>query len=188
LAVWLDAADAGTITRDDAGRVSLWRNKSERGCDATQKQPQFRPGYDPAGLNGKPVLRFDEKSATRLELPDLADGRISATIFVVLANPAPGDPKNHDARLFTTSDGQGLDYQVGLCASVPGMTTGGPRQMMVTFTDRWAKQTRVGCFSPHPQTYFTGHIAEILVYRRILTPAEQGRVRAYLVVKWDLSH
>ena len=93
LAVWLDAADAATITRDDAGRVALWKDKSERNRDATQKQPQYRPGYDPAGLNGKPVLRFDEKSATRLELPDLADGRISATMFVVLAIPWRAIPR-----------------------------------------------------------------------------------------------
>ena len=186
LGVWLDAAVAATIVKDPAGNVAAWKNKAVRGADARQAAPQHRPRYVADGLNGKPALRFNEKDATRLELPDLADRKLSATIFVVFSNPLPGARINQNPRLFTASDGQGMDYQIGLTANVPGAETGGPRQLMAVFRDRWAKKVRIGCFSPRYQTFFSGHIAEILVYTRVLTPEEQDRVRIYLLSKWNL--
>ncbi len=45
----------------------------------------------------------------------------------------------------------------------------------------------MGCFSPFPQTYFTGWISELLVWGRVLTPEEQDRTLAYLVQKWELD-
>ncbi len=186
LAVWLDAADSSTIEQDAEGRIAAWSDKSGRGNHARQPTPNHRPQCVADAMQGKPAVRFSESKATRLDLPDLADGKISATIFVVLSNPTPASAVNHDARLFTTSDGKAYDYQVGLCATVPGLETGGPRQMMATFQDRWAKAARVGCFSPNYQTYFTGDIAEILVYDRALSPEEQQQVRAYLLSKWDI--
>ena len=45
---------------------------------------------------------------------------------------------------------------------------------------------RVGCFSPQPQTFFTGEIAEVLVYRRVVPPADDLRLRVYLAAKWGL--
>lgn len=44
----------------------------------------------------------------------------------------------------------------------------------------------MGCFSPNDQTYFTGDIAEILVYRGTLTPEEKEQVNVYLFSKWAL--
>ena len=172
LAVCLDAADPETITTDDTGKVALWRDQSGQQHDAKQAKAACRPTLDPTGLNGLPALRFDERSFTRLELPDLAENKIAATIFVVFSNPVAGAEVNHDARLFTASDGKEFDYLVGLAATVPEMQTGGPRQSVSVFKDRWAKQVRIGCFSPNAQTFFTGHIGEILVFTRELSASE----------------
>lgn len=187
LAVWLDAADTATVQADGAGSVAHWKDKSGTGHDARQDAADCRPGFDPVGLNGRPALRFDEKRRTHLELPDLAEQTLSGMVFAVLSNPVAGSEVNHDPRIFTASDGTGYDYLVGIAATVPGMTTGGPRQVVHGFSERWAKRVRVGCFSPNLQTFFTGHIAEILVYARALSPAEQDRVQAYLAAKWDLE-
>ena len=186
LEVWLDAGHAETIEVDEAGKVSLWRDKSGEGRHARQESARHRPVFAAQGLGGRPALQFDEKALTRLELPDISDEKISATIFVVFSNPEPGAPVNHHARLFTASDGKGYDYQIGLCASIRGMETGGPRQAVTVLKDRWARKVRVGCFSPMYQTFLTGYISEILVYSRVMTPVEQDRVRAYLAIKWDL--
>jgi len=121
-----------------------------------------------------------------MELPDLSQEKITATVLAVISNPEPGAEKNHDPRIFTASDGKDYDYVVGIAATVPGMQTGGPRQTIHGFVDRWAKKVHVGCFSPNTQTFFTGPIAEILVYTRALTPAENERVRVYLALKWGL--
>jgi hypothetical protein len=187
LEAWFDAADAATIEKDAAGKVAVWKDKSGKGRDARQDKAAGRPLYEAAGLNGRPALRFNETAHTRLELPDLSAEKITATIFVVFSNPKPGAPANHSPRLFAASDGEGYDYLVGLSANVPGAETGGPRQLTAVFKDRWAKQVRIGCFSPHPQTFFTGVIAEILVYGRLLAPDEQDRVRAFLLAKWNLN-
>ena len=91
-------------------------------------------------LNGKAVLCFTEKRATRLELPDLSKGRMTTTVFAVFSNPVAGDKQNANPRIFTASDGRRYDYQVGISLNVPDMETGGPRQMMATFADRWAQR------------------------------------------------
>jgi len=187
LEVHLDAQSLDSVITDDEGRVSLWKDLSGKGRDARQADARLRPLLVRDGMYGKPVLRFDEKRMTRLELPDLSAQKISATAFAVISNPIAGSEVWHDPRIFTTSDGKGYDYQVGIALHVPGMQTGGPRILVAVFTDRWAKHVRVGCFSPNYQTYFTGDIAEILVYSRVLTTEEQDRVRAYLTAKWELS-
>jgi hypothetical protein len=186
LAVWLDASDTETIVLDDTHKVISWQDKSGNERHAGQPMAAHRPTYRTDGLNGLPSLHFDEKGSTRLELPDLSDAKITATIFAVFSNPTPGSEKNHDPRLLTASDGKGYDFQIGLAATIPGMQTGGPRQSVHAFRDRWAKQVRIGCFSPNPQTFLTGDIAEILVYTREVSTQERDRIRAYLATKWRL--
>jgi len=187
LAVWLDAADTNLIETNAEARVSLWKDRSENGRDATQANPTHQPTYIADALNGRPALRFDETRRTRLELADLSDEKITATTFAVVSNPEPGAEVNHDPRIFTASDGEGYDYQVGIALTVPGMETGGPRILSAEFVDRWAKHVRVGCFSPNYQTYLAGLISEIVVYDRKLTQDETDRVRAYLAAKWGLE-
>jgi hypothetical protein len=185
LLVRLDASNAISVIAGKSGKVSVW--KDARGHDAHQPDERFQPVMASHGMNGRPVLHFDATSATRLDMADLADQKITGTVITVISNPVPAAEVNHDQRIFTASDGKGFDYQVGIAASVPGLETGGPRILVSTFKDAWAKDVRVGCFSPTYQTFFTGDIAEILVYSRNLEPAEMERVRAYLAVKWGLS-
>ncbi|MBM3493196.1 MAG: carbohydrate-binding protein, partial [Armatimonadetes bacterium] len=187
LAVWLDAASMPTVEREADGSVSVWRDRSGRGNDATQSDAGHRPSYHAAALNGKPALRFTEKRSTRLELRDLSSARINATAFAVVSNPEAGDPLNHDARVFTASDGSEFDYQGGIALGIPGTATGGPRVIHGTFENRAARFVRVGCFSPIYQTYFSGLVSEIIVYDRLLTPDETEMVRAYLMSKWKLA-
>lgn len=186
LELWFDAADPAAFGADDAGRVALWRDKSGHGRNARQDKPAHRPVAIRAGMNGRTVVRFDEASATRMNVPDLAEGRITATVFAVISNPVRPSRNNASPRVLTASDGKAYDYLVGIAAGPSGFETGGPRQMAMTFADRWAKEVRIGCFSPNYQTYFTGDIAEILVYGRALVPAERDTVRAYLESKWGL--
>lgn len=57
LALWLDAADAGTITLNGS-TVSQWNDKSGNARHATQGTAANQPTYTPSGLGGKPVLTF----------------------------------------------------------------------------------------------------------------------------------
>jgi len=58
LVLWLDAADAGTLTADARG-VSLWRDKSAHGKDAQQADHAARPTISRQAQNGRFPLAFD---------------------------------------------------------------------------------------------------------------------------------
>lgn len=57
-ALWLDAADANTITLNGS-TVSQWSDKSGNNRPATQSTAANQPTYNSTGLNGKPNLSFD---------------------------------------------------------------------------------------------------------------------------------
>ncbi|MCP5362239.1 MAG: hypothetical protein H6908_06385 [Hyphomicrobiales bacterium] len=58
LALWLDAADYGTLTKDASNFVSTWQDKSGNGNHATQGTGAQQPQYSATGLGGKPTLTF----------------------------------------------------------------------------------------------------------------------------------
>ena len=57
LVVWLDAADASTITLD-VSKVSQWSDKSGNGNHAVQSTASSRPSYGAPTINLKNVINF----------------------------------------------------------------------------------------------------------------------------------
>jgi hypothetical protein len=57
-ALWLDAADASTITQS-GGTVSQWNDKSGRGNHAINATTASQPTYQATGFNSRPALSFD---------------------------------------------------------------------------------------------------------------------------------
>jgi hypothetical protein len=73
LALWLDAADANTITLNGS-TVSQWNDKSGNNRHASQATAANQPTYTPSGLNGKPTLTFDGSSDNlQATIPSLAN-------------------------------------------------------------------------------------------------------------------
>jgi hypothetical protein len=60
-ALWLDAADASTVTTV-SGAVSQWNDKSGNGRNATQATAANRPVLSSNQLNGLPVVTFSQPS------------------------------------------------------------------------------------------------------------------------------
>jgi hypothetical protein len=56
--VWLDAADAATITLNGSN-VSQWRDKSGNNRHASQSTASWQPLFVPTGMNGLPTLQTD---------------------------------------------------------------------------------------------------------------------------------
>ena len=79
-ALWLDAADASTITTV-SGAVSQWNDKSGNSRNGTQSVSTARPAYTSSGLNGKNVITFDGNNDF-LALPSLAGVR-TVSVFAV---------------------------------------------------------------------------------------------------------
>jgi hypothetical protein len=64
-ALWLDAADASTITLNGS-TVSQWSDKSGNARNATQSSASLQPTYNTTVVNGRPALVFTNN---RLDLP-----------------------------------------------------------------------------------------------------------------------
>lgn len=60
LALWLDAADAATLTLDGSNNVSAWADKSGAGLSAAQATTTKRPSYTSTNrINGINIVDFD---------------------------------------------------------------------------------------------------------------------------------
>jgi hypothetical protein len=81
-ALWLDAADASTIT-ESGGAVSQWNDKSGNGRNVAQGTAGARPALTAANLNAKDVLTFDggDFLATSVNFP--LTGNAAFSIFYV---------------------------------------------------------------------------------------------------------
>ena len=58
-ALWLDAADASTITKDGSDLVDTWADKSGNTGGNATSSGAARPTYQSTGLNNKPALSWD---------------------------------------------------------------------------------------------------------------------------------
>lgn len=58
LSLWLDGADASTVTLDNSNYVSQWNDKSGNGRDVSEGVSNNRPAYS-GTINGLKVLTFD---------------------------------------------------------------------------------------------------------------------------------
>jgi hypothetical protein len=79
-ALWLDAADASTVTTD-GGAVSEWRDKSGNNRNATASG-SARPTYDATRFNGKATIDFS--TSNQLDLVSFA--QISGQTIIAVAD------------------------------------------------------------------------------------------------------
>ena len=67
LALWVDAADASTITLDVNGNVTEWRDKSGNARHLSQAATLLMPSYGTQTQNGLPLVVTNAAGNTRLE-------------------------------------------------------------------------------------------------------------------------
>ena len=82
-ALWLDAADTGTITLNGA-TVSQWADKSGNSRNFSQATASNQPTYSATVLGGKPALTFDGTSDFMSAGDTLDVGTTSLTIMTVV--------------------------------------------------------------------------------------------------------
>lgn len=83
LGLWLDAADASTITLNGS-TVSQWNDKSGRGFDLTQPTAANQPTYSATGLNSLPTVSSDGSDSLSRSNVDLLRNVGQATIAIVV--------------------------------------------------------------------------------------------------------
>ena len=105
-ALWLDAADATTITLNSS-TVSQWNDKSGNGRNMTQATALRQPTYTASGLNGLPVLSFNGDSLTNASYNW---GNSSSSVFAVLRKNTSAGYQN----LIVTGTGTNNNWSIGL--------------------------------------------------------------------------
>lgn len=217
---WFDAADAGTLTTNAGGQVTLWKNKGTAGAglDAVQVTAGVGPTVLTNALNGRPVLSVEGSTALRTTNKLGIYGAADRTLFAV------GSRQNNSSN-FLAHIGE-----IGIDASNKSFGIASQAEMFFAYT--WGNDilfaarpngvpeiydfviaNGVGSASVisdegvlngtktlAPNTTDTvlymgsrgtsacwGHLAEVIVFDRALSPAEIVGVEEYLRAKWFLD-
>lgn len=184
LTVWLKAdAFAASGTGDS---VQILPDASGMSNHALQAAAEAQPTFVANAINGKPVLRFDGQN-DHFFLGNLGDST-AATIIAVWAKPTACGGMYQ--RIYSSS-GSNIDYLSKGAALIPPTENNGtgaaPPQINV-LTDKVMdlRNFYIGRLNASPEQFYCGDLAELLVYKRQLGPAEQQSVTAYLKTKYGL--
>jgi len=224
LALWLDAADTGTLTADARG-VSAWRDKSGRGLEVQQTNHAARPTVSPRAQNGRFPLAFDGSTQFLAGPAVLAAGQPAYTmvalwrprrnsgvqsVFEQATAPLQGHTR---AALLAVGEAYGFNGESNdrhdLVRFEPNvwrltcLTVDKAREKNVAISDNGmgysgtttdpkalnlgTSGVTVGRKLASDGEYLDGEIAEVLVFDRALSRADQRHVLAYLDRKWALD-
>ena len=204
-------ADAG-VTADGSGFVSTWADQSGLGKNATQSTSARRPVLVTNVINGNPVIRFSSASTQYLNVANFMSGATEGEVFaVVKAGPTAGSgiwrfgPGANQAyySLNGLDDDFGTNVQRDTGVPVAGVDSfciyniagksGSWVQRLNGGVHFMATTNTVGAFNTAPTiglnysaSYFTGDIAEIIVYDHVLTAADRDSVGTFLQTKYAL--
>jgi len=190
LVLWLDAADAASLTLDGQARVLRWRDKSVKRHDASIDNPAAAslPMRIDNAMNGNAVVRFDGKSALFGKAIRTAKGPM--TLFVVsrrLPETAGGDPWQ---RLFSSRPQQTDNDNVlpNFAISVDQPTAYAPTLFFLELADVPIGPYAVASNVLGTTEILHGDIAEVLIYDRpLMTQPERQAVFEYLSNKWSVA-
>jgi hypothetical protein len=115
LQLWLDAADASTLTFDGSSNVSQWSDKSGNANNAVQVAVNSNPGT--TTINGLTALNFDGTD-DRLSIPHVAAlSPASYTIFAVVDNDNGGTAVRSWLEKSVLTDGTNRKFLYGTHAA-----------------------------------------------------------------------
>jgi hypothetical protein len=190
LQLWLDASDAATVTVDDQGVVTAWKDKSGRGRHA-MADAKGSPTLVAGGMNRRAVLRFGGRDS--LHAPEIRKTKGTVTVFVVSQRSEAQASESKWQRLISAWDGQGPadNKRPNFCviAAEADAKGGGGAYKPVVFdlleTDVKIGAITIGRHARGMHGGFRGDIAEILIYdRTFLTEDATQSVLGYLSTKW----
>lgn len=190
LVLWLDAADASTLTLDAQHRLQRWRDKSGNGNDAMvdDAAPAARPQRITDGINGHPVVRLTGASAFLGKT--LRSGKGPVTLLIVsrrLPEQASGDPWQ---RLFSSRPNSADNDNVlpNFAISLQQPAAYEPTVSVLELQDVPIGPYALGRNVLGSDENFRGDIAEVLVYDRAFASlAERQQAFQYLAGKWSVA-
>ena len=215
-ALWLDAADASTITLN-GGNVSQWNDKSGNARHATQATAASQPAYTAAGLNGKAVLTFDGSNdlfelSSGILLNDnftyvySVYGRPTSAQHSIDVGPTTGNvgygnwwftDSNLYSSLRSTEQTHGSSVATGTFINGLVRNNSGTqayRNGAAFGTPQGAAATGqstlngIGRGSVLGTNFHNGPMAEVIVGRADLSTLDRQKLEGYLAWKWGLTN
>jgi len=207
--LWLDAADASTITTDAFGNITEWADKSVANRDATQDATIDPPTYAATGFNGRPGVMFSPNQ--RLNTGGTYFNNV--TFFFVFNRPSasvvslPLGNKNDIDRRGMEIDANGTirSYLPSINSHGSALTDTGDMFFAVqrdgTDANVFYNGTEVTSWTQRTTTtdsltldsvgygrfnYHTGAIAEIIVTSDV-TAVTRQKLEGYAAHKWGLA-
>lgn len=211
LALWLDAADAGTITLNGSA-VSQWRDKSGNNRDVSQPTATKQPVYANNILNGLSALSFDGsndslftnaatitlnqpvhrfivcKFLTKTFNSVVFDSDTQSNAFFFYNGESPGGKWAWNGGSYGTSDvtSNHIHYNfynnTASYYSTDGATPSGP----VSAGANTLQGVRIGGLrAEFINGYaFQGYVYEVLLVQGTLSDADRQKLEGYLAWKW----
>lgn len=204
--LWLDAADAATIT-SSGGAVSAWADKSTAGRNVTQSTAAAKPATGTRTMNGLNVLDFDGGDLLISSTFTLAQ---PVTVAVVIqmdtngsANTQPFGLAGSASPTVYSAGSVWSTYAGGVLASGTATNTSA-NQLTAVFNGSssvlrlngaqiasgnagstgWASHTfNIGA-SSILTSGFNGAIAEVVVVPSVLSTGDRAALETYLKSKW----
>jgi hypothetical protein len=179
--------------------------------DLKQPIPIARPRYVASSINNKPALRFDGVEDFLFVDNGLAGGENAppapgATIYAVWGRLDYGgsqqQPDGQTYQRLYSSGAMGTDYEKGgvycnvhdpkdavmLAPEKYYAPLTPPKLEKAVFTTPVdLRRFFIGRLNSGPVQFFSGDLAEMLVFRRVLTAQEQQQVETYLKTKYALK-
>ena len=209
LALWLDAADAASMTQS-GGLVSQWNDKSGNNKHATQATSGNRPTFTASALNGKSVLTFDGNS-DKMTIPALGLSNSAMVIMVFKATNAPhavlsgsgndtwdeygGTSYAHHFRVVRLdnigapsplSTNNILGYLANSTTPVYNRRLNGNASSTSNAAFTFSSNiTEIGWNAPNNGYYLNGTISEIIVVNAY-SVSDAEKLEGYLAEKWGL--
>ncbi|MGB2327172.1 MAG: hypothetical protein ACPH3L_05250, partial [Flavobacteriaceae bacterium] len=210
-ALWLDASDPSSITKDSNGLVSQWNDKSGNEHHATQSTESLKPISGTATINGNNALKFDGTD-DRLENSSLTTGQ-PFSIFAVIKD----DISSGSFRTWWSGDSGGnrsfLQNNNGNNRSMWAdsyLYNGSSTTNNEIWTAEFNGSSSVLYVDGTPGTTgnvgnnsingfwigeengssypnWNGLIGEILIFDAILSEADRQKIEGYLAHKWGLA-
>jgi fibronectin type 3 domain-containing protein len=204
LVLWLRA------DTESPGVSSLWSDYSGKGNHARQMLPSSRPEIVAGVVNGFPAARFNGSSY--FSLSNVLNGSTEAEVFIALK----ANQKSGSNRGLWTWGRYGTYYPASNGSITEGFSLNSQQDLGTPMVDidRWhlynisakageweARQNGLSFYrNTNPTLYFNmselgaysttrfdGDIAEVLVYKRVLSPQERASIGRYLSQKYEFE-
>jgi beta-glucanase (GH16 family) len=188
LVLWLDAADASSLTLNAQNRVQRWSDKSGQSHDALVDEGAEQPQRLENALNGHAVVRLSGASAFLGKSIRSVKGPV--TVLVVsrrLPEQAGVDPWQ---RLFSSRVQTAHNDNVlpNFAISLAQTTAYEPTVSVLELHDVPIGPYAIGRNAVGTSENFRGDIAEVLVYDRpFASLAEREQAFQYLAHKWSVA-